>query len=217
MQGIHKEIQKLQASGVDKFILGARIAISEAEFQQCSQLIEQRVVSRWDEIGLERVKKMKKPLLGISRRERSLSLKGKGKDTSEGQSAPSSPPVISKQIINFNNEELERPMEESGGITSRGNPAGRVMKGAIRDRVADQKLEDGNENSSHGTAGGISEESEEEAYQSARAPITEGEGADELELQRVIEESIRLEEEKEASRKREKGKGPVSEEWGSAS
>jgi hypothetical protein len=213
---------------------------------------------------------MKKPLLGISRRERSLSLKGKGKDTSEGQSAPSSPPVISKQIINFNNEELERPMEESGGITSRGNPAGRVMKGAIRDRVADQKLEDGNENSSHGTAGGISEESEEEAYQSARASITEdgeardttdyddrqlegsqyhslpgrgsgaacedkvglerawreergpatsieGEEADELELQRVIEESIRLEEEKEASRKREKGKGPVSEEWASAS
>lgn len=254
MKGIHREVQKLQVSDVDKLILGSRIAISELESQQYSPLIQQRVITRWDQLGLDKFKKIKeKPLLGALG---SLNFKGKGK-------SPSGIQPVAIRVASFDDEELEQAIKESVKITSEGNSEqDRVVEGAIRASIAELQLEAGRGEVMHGAAGCSSEDSLEEAYQKAiKASIAEvretrqdpydrlleealhqsllethsrtnangdedglerpsresgrreealaieftndGVGADDSELQRAIEESRVLEEQREAKRKAE--------------
>lgn len=161
MKGIHREIQKLQVSDVDKFVIGSRIAIAEAEFQQSSPQLQQQTINRWHELGLNKFKRVKDKRGGsTSFCSHSLKSKGKGRESPEVDAAPQS------VIGSFGDEELEKAIKESVKITSNGDPGeDEMVERAIRASIAE--LQGGRSVSMHGAVGSNSEGSEEEAYQRA--------------------------------------------------
>jgi len=169
MKGIHREIQKLQVSDVDKFIIGSRIAIAEAEFQQSSPQLQQQTIDRWHELSLDKFKRVSdKRASSAGFLSRSQKLKGKGRESPEVETAPQS------TIGNFDDEELEKAIKESVKITSNGDSReDEMVERAIRASIAELQ---GRSVSTHEVVGSNSEESEEEAYQRAiRASAAEAE------------------------------------------
>ena len=169
MKGIHREIQKLQASDVDKLIIGSRIAIAEAEFQQSNPQLQQQTINRWHELGLDEFKRARdKRARSTSFLSRSQKSKGKGRESPEVETTPRS------IIGNFDDEELEKAIKESVKITSNGDSGeDEMIERAIRASIAELQ---GKGVFMHGAVGSNSEESEEEAYQRAiRASAAEAE------------------------------------------
>jgi len=169
MKGIHREIQKLQVSDVDKFIIGSRIAIAEAEFQQSSPQLQQQTIDRWHELSLDKFKRVSdKRASSAGFLSRSQKSKGKGRESPEVETAPQS------TIGNFDDEELEKAIKESVKITSNGDSReDEMVERAIRASIAELQ---GRSVSTHEVVGSNSEESEEEAYQRAiRASAAEAE------------------------------------------
>lgn len=160
MKGIHREIQKLQVSDVDKFIIGSRIAIAEAEFQKSSPQLQQQIIDRWNELGLDKFKRVSnKKISSTSLLSRSRKPKGKGREPPEVETTPQN---IATHIGNFDDEELEKAIKESVKITSNGNSReDEMVERAIRASIAE--LQEGGV-SVHGAVGDNSEESEDEAY-----------------------------------------------------
>ncbi|CUS08509.1 unnamed protein product [Tuber aestivum] len=160
MKGIHREIQKLQVSDVDKFIIGSRIAIAEAEFQQSSPQLQRQIIDRWNELGLDKFKRASnKKISSTSFLSHSQKPKGKGREPPEVESTPQN---TATHTGNFDDEELEKAIKESVKITSNGDPReDEMVEKAIRASIAE--LQEGGV-SVHETVGDNSEESEEEAY-----------------------------------------------------
>lgn len=192
MKGIHREIQKLQASDVDKHILNSRITISEAEYHQSSAREQQAVLARWQyNIQSNYAKKQSRKdrfsedILGLSP---SAKAKGKDKDkdndkdpkgyvrTSETEIVSPVPrhiayayaPGVLQRVASFKDEELEKAIQESVRATSNGDPEeDKTIEQAIRASVSEIQYVARN----HPTE---NFDEEEEAFQQAvRASMTE--------------------------------------------
>jgi hypothetical protein len=191
MKGIHREIQKLQVSDVDKLIIGSRIAIAEAEFQQSSSQLQHRIIDRWHNLGLGKFKKVRsKGASSTSFLCRYRKPKVKGSEPLEAETVPQS---ITTHVGNFDDEELEKAIKESVKITSNGDSGeDEAVERAIRVSIAE--LQGGRSLSMHGAVGSDSEESEEEIYQRAiRASAAEAERSDGTNVPNdlILEEALR--------------------------
>ncbi|PWW80207.1 Glycosyltransferase Family 1 protein [Tuber magnatum] len=191
MKGIHKEIQKLRVSDVDKSIIGSRIAIAEAEFQQSTPQLQQRTIDRWNELGLDKFKGVRdRKTSSTSFLSHSQKLKGKGREAPEAETTPQN---IAIHIGNFNDEELEKAIKESVKITSNGDSGeDEMVERAIRASIAE--LQEGRGISVHGAVDGNSEKSEEEDYQrviaASATEVGRNHGAD-VPNDPILEEALR--------------------------
>lgn len=180
MKGIHKEIQKLQGSDVDKHILNSRIVVSEAEFQKSTTREQQAVLAKWHQLPLESTKKQTtKEILSddiLRLRSHSKDKVNKVKDkedhadyvrTSETLIVAPVPrsaaftyaPEALQQIASYDGEELEKAIQESVKVTSKGNPEqDRLIERAIRASVSELR---------HIAKNPPTQEEEDEAYQQA--------------------------------------------------
>ncbi|KAG0128213.1 hypothetical protein HOY82DRAFT_622774 [Tuber indicum] len=191
MKGIHREIQKLQVSDVDKLIIGSRIAIAEAEFQQSSSQLQHQIIDRWHNLGLGKFKKVRnKGASSTSFLCRSRKPKVKGSEPPEAETVPQS---IAARVGSFDDEELEKAIKESVKITSNGDSGeDEAVERAIRVSIAE--LQEGRSVYMHGAVGSNSEESEEEIYQRAiRASAAEAERSDGTNVPNdpILEEALR--------------------------
>lgn len=139
MKGIHKEIQKLQASDVDKHILNSRIVASDADFQKSTAREQQDVLAKWHQLPLDLTKKQtRKEIFNDDILRLRSHSKDKVKDkedhasyvrTSETQIVAPVPrsaafahaPEALQQISSHESQELEQAIQESVKITSNGN------------------------------------------------------------------------------------------------
>lgn len=160
MKGIHREIQKLQASDVDKHIINSRVAVSEAEFQQSSAREQQVVLARWHELRFDPVRKQtKKDIFGNDILKFRTGVKDKDNDKTKDNSHAESyvrkseteivspiprssahayAPGVLQQVASYDGEELEKAIQESVKATSNGNPEeDRVIERAVRASVSE--------------------------------------------------------------------------------
>jgi hypothetical protein len=186
MKGIYREIQKLQVLDADKHILSSRIAISEAELHQSSLSEQKAALAKWATVRIEPKRPMKDVFNGGF-------MKGKGKErkkTNESlhyphdsgttameisspttemttEAAPYTPGVL-QQVASYDDDELERAIQESVRVTSQGNAQhDAAVEAAIRASVAEMQ------NVARNNPTQNSDE-EEEAYQRAiRASMAE--------------------------------------------
>lgn len=160
MKGIHREIQKLQISDADKQILTSRIAISEAELHQSSLSEQKAALAKWATVRIEPKRPMKDVFNGSF-------MKGKGKErkkTNESlpyyphdlpgtptmaisspttemttEAAPYTPGVL-QQVASYDDDELERAIQQSVRVTSQGNAQhDAAVEAAIRASVAEMQ------------------------------------------------------------------------------
>lgn len=156
MKGIHKEIQKLQASDVDKHILNSRIVASDSDFQKSTVREQQDVLAKWHQLPLDFTKKQtRKEIFNDDILRLRSHSKDKLKDkedhasyvrTSETQIVAPVPrsaafvcaPETLQQISSYDSQELEEVIQESVKITSKGNPEqDRSIERAIRASVSE--------------------------------------------------------------------------------
>ncbi|RPA95108.1 UDP-Glycosyltransferase/glycogen phosphorylase [Choiromyces venosus 120613-1] len=226
MKGIHREIQKLQVSDVDKFIIGSRIAIAEVEFQQSSPQLQQQIIGRWHQLGLDKFKRVKhKGSSSTNFLSRSRKSKGKGRESPEDEAAPQS---IATHIGITEIQEGSISMHRAVGNSS-GESGEEAYQSVIRASAAeaernnspnfpdDPMLEEALRNSlieggsGHNTQVDTQDEELERALRESirdeKTPVREYSdaqgGISDPELQRAIEESRRLEIERESKRKTE--------------
>lgn len=156
MKGIHREIQKLQGSDVDKYIINSRIVMSEAEFQQSTAREQQAILARWYDLRFDKTRKQKKKdifdgsVFGLRR-----GVKDKGNDKSKmgevrtpeteiassGAIAPAPlqyAPGVLQQVASYDNKELEKAIQESVKATSNGNATeDSAIEAAIRASISE--------------------------------------------------------------------------------
>lgn len=159
MKGIHKEIQKLQGSDVDKHILNSRIVASDADFQKSTAREQQDVLAKWHQLPPDSIRKQSKKEMfndDILRLRPHSKDKVKDKEdkedhasyvrTSETQIVAPVPrsaafayaPEALQQISSYDSEELERAIQESVKVTSKGNAEqDRSIERAIRASVSE--------------------------------------------------------------------------------
>ncbi|KAI5844370.1 hypothetical protein DFP73DRAFT_513109 [Morchella snyderi] len=185
MKGIHREIQKLQISDADKHILSSRIAMSEAELHHSSLTEQKAALAKWATIRIDPKRPMKDVFNGGF-------TKGKGKERNKPteslhhlngsrtpmaisspateittETAPYTPGVL-QQVASYDDDELERAIQQSVRMTSQGNAQDdAAVEAAIRASVAEMQNVARNNPTQN-------EDEEEEAYQRAiRASMTE--------------------------------------------